>query len=216
MAVDSLKVLLVTNKFARMLSDFSSIDPTIEFSQIVRAVAIRVIAGALRRTRAADAQRIRESHEAAEFTTMDGKLYKLSNYFRNDALWGRIVEKRRASLQRKLDKRGLAKKSWLHVAEKLGGSIDAPAYVRKANASGNDFPENASFSESGQGMRYALTIINSSPIVQAAGGQAALVYAMQGETRYFYTLLARGAFRNAASRAAKYPGVFVRPLPSVA
>jgi hypothetical protein len=209
--MDDIKAQLITRDFNRMLEEFASISPEIEFKQIVRAVAIRVIAGALRRTRAADANRIRESREAAEFTTMDGKLYKLSNYFHNDALWNRITNKRRASLQKKLAARGLAKQSWYIMAQKLGTAIDVPSYVDAANYDGKTYPGDVNYVDTTSGGAYALKIINASPIVQQAGGQAALIFAMQAETRYFQTLLAKGAFRNAATRAAKYPGVYVKP-----
>ncbi len=209
---DNVKVQLITSRFGKMLEDFAAIDPKVEFRDIVIGVAIRVIAGALRRTKAADPRRIRDGHAGATFTTMDGKIYKLSNYFHNESIWNRIEQKRRAALDTKLAARGLSKQSWLHQARQLGATLEVPAYVANANFKGQQHPENAAHMETGAGGQFALKIINSSPIVQAANGRFALIAAMSAETRYFYTLLARGGFATAATRAAKYPGVYVRPL----
>lgn len=215
MALDSLKVELITSRFNQMLEEFAEISPEIEFRDIVRAIAIRVIANALRRTKAADTQKIRARHEAREFTSMDGKKYKLSNHF-PDPVWEKLSARRAASLEVKLRSRGLAKQSWLYLAQDLGGTIDVPAYVPAANFKGQTHPENVSFIERGTGANYALKIINNSPVVQAAGGEQALVFAMAGETRYFFTLLSKGAFATAKSRAAKYPGIYARQLTAAA
>lgn len=212
MAVDAVKVELVTRDFNRMLEEFAAIDPAVEFRDIVRGLAVRVVAGALRRTRAADPKKIQAAHEKATFTTLDGKLYKLSNYFHNDELWRRIQNHRVFSLQRKLNARGLAKQSWLHLGRKIGaGPISAPAWVSRANFKGEQYPGDVSFLESGAGLKFQLKITNASPLMKGAGGEWALVQAMAGETKYFWTLLAKHAFRNAATRASKYPGVYVKP-----
>lgn len=216
MAVDALRVELVTRDFNRMLGEFASIEPKLEFADIVRAIAIRVMAGALRRTRAADPEKIKRRHESAEWTTLDGKKIKLSWYLHNDSKYAAVENHRAAVLKSKLGARGLSKQSWLHAAQKLGGDAAAPAYVSSANSAGRTHPENASFSETGGGAAYALKVTNASPIVQQAGGEYALVGAMSAETRYFFTLLSKGAFRNAATRAAKYPGIYVRPLSTAA
>lgn len=210
----NLKVQVVTARFSAMLQEFARIAPELEFRDIVRAAAIRVIAGALRRTRAADAANIRRRWANAKYTTMDGKLYNLSFYYHNDALWNRIVQKRQRSLQTKLNSRGLAKRSWLFEAEKLGAAelVDAPDYVTRANYKGVEYPLDAEYVERGSAMGYTLKIINSSPIVQAAGGEAALLGSMQAEARYFEVLLAKGFLSTAEQRAAKYPGVYVLSL----
>lgn len=212
MAVDSLKAQLVTRDFNRMLEEFASLDPKIEFAAIVRAVAIRVMAGALRRTKAADPEKIKARHAAAEWTTIDGRKIKLSWYLHDDEKYRRSVNHRVAVLNTKLGARGLSKQSWLYEAQKIGGTIDAPAYVTAANFQGRTHPENASVTELGGAAAFVLKVLNRSPIVQQAGGEYALIAAMAAETRYFFTLLSKGGFATAAKRAAKYPGVYVRPL----
>ena len=48
-------------------------------------------------------------------------------------------------------------------------------------------------------------------IAPAAGGGLALLRAMRGEIKYYERNIANGAFATVASRAKKYPGIFVRP-----
>lgn len=208
--MDEVKVTLITRNFGNMLEELASIDPRVEFRDVVREVAIRVIAGALRRTRIADPKKITAAHEKQEWTTLDGKKYKLS-WHEPDALYNRITRRRAERLAVTLGAVGLARRSWLDQAQELGGNIPVTGAVRRANYRGHNYPENVSSLESTTGGAYSLKIINSSPIVQAAGGERALLSAMAGETRYFYTLLAKGAFRTLASRAARYPGIFVQP-----
>lgn len=209
--MNALTVRIDASRFNAMLADFAAIEPGLEFRDIVHGTALRVCAGALRRTNAADPQRIRRDFENREWTTLDGKRYKLSWYLHNDALWHRIEQHRADTLATKLASRGLAKKSWIFFGPELGGIIDAPNFVHSANYKGEVYPEDAAIAEAGFGAGYQLTIFNSSPIVQKAGGARALQGAINGEARYFYVLLEKRAFRTFEGRAARYPGVYVRP-----
>lgn len=209
---DSLKVELITRDFGRMLEELAAIDPRIEFSELVTAIAARVVFNALYRTSAAKASAIKRTWQDREYTTFGGKRYKLSNHY-PDRLWGQLEQFRDDRLAVKLAARGLAKKSWLHLARDLGSAIPArvPGYVQTANYKGRDHPENAAHSTAGSGTAYSLKIINSSTIVQLAGGQSALLAAMQGEIGYFRQNMAHQFYLSAASRAKKYPGVFLSP-----
>lgn len=209
-----LKVEIITRDFGRMLEQLAAIDPTIEFREVLYAVAARVCFNAMNRTKAAQTASIRRTWEEKEYTTFRGKRYKLSNRY-PDALWEAIWQFRRDRLAIKLAARGLSKKSWYHLAGQLGGtSARVPAYVLEANYRGNDHPENASSTYGGVGDEATLSILNSSPIVQAAGGRGALLSAMQGEIGYFRQNLAHHAFRSIESRAKAYPGIFTSPVPA--
>lgn len=211
---DGLKVELITRDFNRMLEELASIDPRVEFSTVVKESAVRVIAGAMRRTRAAAAAGIRANFATKEWTTFNGKKYHIAEWRLPDPLWREISARRRERLQTKLNSRGLSKQSWLQVASALGRTITAPAYVVNANYRGQQYPVDGDKSEEGSGTNYALTILNSSPIVQAAGGRAAILAAMVGETRYFQRNMANRAFATIESRAKKYPGIFTSGVPS--
>lgn len=217
--MDSLRMEVVARGVNRMIEDLASIDASVEFSSVVDTIALRVTTGALRGTRAAKVASIRRSHEGATFTTMDGKLYKLSNYFHNDALWSRIQNKRAASLQTKLAARGLAKQSWAHLGAKISATARSgprapapvPAYVASANYKGRQYPEDASTFSSGDGRGYSRTIVNASPLMPGARGETALYRSMQGEELYYQRLCANRFYQSAATRAAKYPGIFTKP-----
>ncbi len=213
---DGLKAELIFRDFNRMLDDLANIDPRVEFSDVVFAIAARVVFNALYRTRAAKVAAIRRTFEDREYTTFNGKRYKMSHHY-PDVLWGQINNFLQERLAVKLAARGMSKKSWYHLAKGLNKPGRAvPSFVVAANFKGNDHPENAAHFETASGSDYALTIVNSSPIVQLAGGEAALLAAMQGEIGYFRQNMAHHFYRNAASRAAKYPGIFTSPIPAAA
>ena len=208
---NSLKVQLITRNFGRMLDELAAIDPRLEFRDVVVAEAVAVVNSAMSGTKAATVASIRRGWESKKFTTFNGKVYYLPNRY-PDELWRRLWNSRIASLQTKLAARGLSKSSWHFLAQLLGGPSKAPGYVVASNYRGHQFPQNADRDERGSpGRDYTLQILNSSPIVQAAGGRDALIRAMLGRIRYFEINMERRAFRSVESRARKYPGIFVRP-----
>ncbi len=209
---DTLRIELLARDFNRMLEDLAAIDTRVEFGAVVRGVATRVMKAALRGTKVADAGKILSRFSNKRFTTFSGKVYYLENRY-PDALWGGIEKMRRESLVAKITAIGLAKQSWQHVAKSFGSDIsaDTPAYIAAANYNGRRYPEDGSSTETGSGAGYVLRIINSSPIAPAAGGGLALLRAMRGEIKYYERNIANGAFATVASRAKKYPGIFVRP-----
>lgn len=205
-----LKVEIVTTEFNRMLRDLAAIDPRASFEKVIHAEAAAVLRTALSRTKAAKVASIRRDVEGKEFTTFNGKRYRLANRYPN-AVWSRLAAFRKQSLQTKLASRGLSKASWFYASKLLSETQIVPAYVRNANYKGRHYPENASKRETGTGTAYTLTITNSSPIVQLAGGQRALLSAMRGRVRYFERNLQAQAFRTLATRARAYPGIFATP-----
>lgn len=219
-ALDGLRMELIARDMNRMIEDLYAIDATVEFSSVVDSVAMRVASGALRRTRAAKLASITRSHASQTFTTLDGKLYKLSNFFKNDALWTRIQNHRAARLQQKLAARGLAKQSWWHAARKIRTSsssaflpaAEAPAYVMAANHLGEQYPQDVRTFTSGSATGFQRTVVNESPLGPGAGMEPALFFAMQGETRYYARLCAQRFYLTAAGRTARYPGIFTRPV----
>lgn len=168
----------------------------------------RIIERALARTTAAKVGDIRSSHRAREFTTLNGKTYKLSNRFPN-SLWQAIASKRRESLQRKLAARGLAKQAFLALAEKIGFDISAPGFVRSARTPNHTNAENVDAKRTSAEGKYTLAIAQSSPLNRWAGSRAAFYGAVVGRRKFFEQNLKRGVFSELTKIAAKYPGIKV-------
>ena len=55
---DSLKAELIHRDFSRMIEELAAIDSRVEFRDVIRGVAARVMAGAARGTKAADSGKI--------------------------------------------------------------------------------------------------------------------------------------------------------------
>lgn len=218
---DSLKLEIVARDLNRMIEELAAIDASVEFSAPVDTIALRVVSGAMSRTRVAKADQIRRTHERAKYTRWNGKLYNLSFNYHNDELWREILNHRAARLQQKLASRGLARQSWYHLGRAVIASTKhaglpmfrAPAYVIAANYLGEQYPQDVSTFVVGNGRAYTRTIVNLSPLGPGARMEPALMRAMQGEARYFERLCANRFYLSAAARVAKYPGVFIRPQP---
>lgn len=206
-----LKFDIVERNFNRYLTELAALVPEKEYSTVIRAEAVSIAQAALRRTRAASVKSIRQAAAAKEYTTFGGKRYKLSNRYPNP-LWAQIKAYRKTLLENKLGARGLAKKSWVQLGAHLGQTLLAPEYVYRANPPGRSLPDNGAVRETAIGPAYGLTLINTSPIVRFAGGERALRLAMLGRIGYFRRNLENRAFATAASRAQKYPGIFVKPI----
>ncbi len=104
----------------------------------------------------------------------------------------------------------MAKSNWLGFAAKIGRTINAPAYVQAANYRGKSYQDDSTARENGSDRAYSVTMIQSSPLIQGGNMERALASAMNGETRYFQINMENRAFRTFASRASKYPGIFLR------
>lgn len=211
-----LTVEIVTRDFNRMLRDLTSIDTAIEFRSVVKHEAGKVVESSLRYTKAAQVQKIREASANREWVTYNGKKYNVQDWRMPDPLWAQINRFRRARLETKLAARGLGKQSWLHMVREISEQIKFPAFVDRANYRGKQYPVDADSREEGTSSNYALTIINSSPVMQYAGGQSVLIRAINGRTRYFRRNMEHHAFRTLATRARAYPGIWTSPVPTKA
>ncbi len=106
-----------------------------------------------------------------------------------DELHDRMALKLRAYLYAKLEN---------EMPPKFAGcdALTLRKHVVGANFKGRQYPQDGASTETGSATDFALTIINYSPIVQAAGGERAQVRAMQGEPRCFFVNLEKGLFRR--------------------
>lgn len=211
----SLKVELVTRDFDRMLEELASIDASVEFADVVRSEAISVCGGAMSRTKAATVGEINKREEGRKVITFGGKAHFLENRWPS-SVWAEIVRLRKEHLQTKLGARGMAKQTWFNLATKLGGTIAAPSYVQQANYKGQQYAENVSQVSAGNGTEFAITVKNTSPLGEGAKMENAMLSAMSGRTSYFNRNMEHRAFQSLATRAAKYPGIFISPVPPAA
>ncbi len=202
-----LRLRLEIGKFNSALREMSArLSHTIAEERIVEYEVGKIIEATLAGTRAATVSGIRASAETAEWTTYNGKRYKLSNRYPN-ALWRGIAAKRKESLMRKIAARGLAKQSWLALANLIGVEIRAPGFVRSATAPTHTNSENVNIRRDYGARRFGLGISNTSPLLRFSDGRRAFFSAVIGRRRFYETNLRRGVFGDLAKIAAKYPGL---------
>ncbi len=141
-----------------------------------------------------------------------GKLkYFLFNRY-PDALYSQIVNRRLASLKRRIGAIGLAKQSWLRIAQQLGQTIKFPAWVEKAiPTTGIVHPENTSVQKTETTAKIQIDITNANPIVNlpTVGGLRALQAAIGGRIGFFNKNISFRVFNDVEKIAKKYPGMSV-------
>lgn len=115
--------------------------------------------------------------------------------------------------------RGLAKASWVQIADSLGIPVKVPAFVRKA------VPQDGIPRVSGVGRKMQsanslfLEIENRYPLLCGAArkrtagndGFAILTRAIKTRVKAFEEDVKRGVFDDLKTRAQRYPGIFVKP-----
>lgn len=129
---------------------------------------------------------------------------------RTDAASVALIEQIRDPRRREaaLAARGLQKKVWAQIGEKMGVSVaGVPKYVQAATTRGGDFPEDAEGREKNQGSSYILEGVAHR--IYWPGVFSALAKAVNGRTNFFRTNLRKGVFDKAETIARKYPGLHV-------
>jgi hypothetical protein len=113
-------------------------------------------------------------------------------------------------MQELLKRRGLAKQSWLGMGNKLGLSVEAPAYVKKAQVKGKLYDQKVKVTEKKVGGLFTLVLENSMQAAIASMGRYAIIKAINRRSAYFRRNLKVGVFNKVATIARKYPGLRVR------
>lgn len=113
-------------------------------------------------------------------------------------------------MQELLKRRGLAKQSWLAMGNKLGLSVEAPAYVKKAQVKGKLYDQKVKVTEKKVGGLFTLVLENSMQAAIASMGRYAIIKAINRRSAYFRRNLKVGVFNKVATIARKYPGLRVR------
>lgn len=186
----------------------------------------KILEATIKNTRTATVSSIRNTSQNANFSMQPEGLYtpksgragvKLTQrgfipyYLRNrypDVLWGLILDRRKASLIQKLQARGLSRKSWLDIANKLRLTISFPGYVATAKArTGRDYPEDTRVRLQLQNGKLQIAFQNAQPTVNRIGGSRALQAAVNGRYKFFVQNVARGEFESVAKIAKRYPSM---------
>lgn len=203
MAKKSQSINVVTSDFSRAMREMSRITG-FSFADIIRAETKSILEAAAKKTAAAQVKLIKANIDSRPARTTGGKTY-LMKWRMPDAVWAAIQKQKKDSLKRRKDARGLAKKSWVQAAEKLGLTLKVPSYVSKATAKGGDYPQNAQAEEKQNGSEFFIQITNERTYSRSVID--AIRAAMRGRTRFFQNNLKRGVFQKTSELAAKYPGL---------
>lgn len=194
---------VVASDFSRAMRDLSRVTG-VSFAEIIRSETKSILEAAVKKTAAAQVKLIEANANAKPVRTLNGKRYFMKNRY-PDTIWKALQLQIKNSIKRRKDARGLSKKLWVQIAEKLGIEISVPNYVAKATSKGGDYPENAQGFEKQEGNAFYIQITNSrtySPSVRDA-----LRAAMRGRTNFFKKNLRLGVFQKTSEIAARYPGL---------
>lgn len=133
-----------------------------------------------------------------------------------------IAIQSRRKMQRGRRAAGLARQSWLQIADELridlgtvqgGGTLSAAgiAKARAAIATTGRANRNGTGSTLGDRERTVVTLINRLPYGMAIGFDRLLLTVMAGRAKFFHASYAKGAFHTMTLAARAYPWLRVRP-----
>lgn len=211
-----------TGQFNAMCEQLSKLAATPHL-KVVRSEVGSVLEKASEYTRKASAGKIRSRYQDFVPMGMDsyspksvrrygGNLrgnnlvYYMQNKYPNE-LWNALKARRRLLVERTLAARGLAKKSWLEIAEALGIQIDVPDYVRSAMPKTGKQYTNAKVKQTISKDKIQIDISTAQPTVNAIGGAGALARAMKGRIQYFNRNAEHAVFADVKRIAKAYPGL---------
>ena len=172
-----------TSNFSKAMRDLSRLSG-VSFKQVIVSETNSILKKTISNQMAADASKIRARQAK-------GKISK-------------------SEMQELLQRRGLAKQSWLAIGQKIGLMVDAPAYVRNAKVKGSLYDQQVKVSEKKVGGLFTLILENRMQTTIKSLGRSAILKAINGRTAYFKKNLRAGVFSKVATIAKKYPGLHVR------
>jgi hypothetical protein len=132
-----------------------------------------------------------------------------SDWTRYKAAWARDVVETKRNIQRRLGARGLTAKSWLEIIEKIGaGEAQGIAeFIRRARPINPAKRRPTGFaSTKGEGnANVQVTVINTSGLAIAAGGERKLASAITIRRKFFMDSFNKGFLSDARFVARNYP-----------
>lgn len=169
--------------FNRAMSELSRLSG-VSFKEVIVSETGAVLKATIKNQMAADAGKIRARKAKGKIT--------------------------KEQMQELLRRRGLAKQSWLAMGQKLGLSLDSPAYVKNAKVNDKLYDQEVKVSENKVGGRFTLILENSMIATIASMGRFAIIKAINRRAAYFRRNLKMGVFDKVSTTARKYPGLRVR------
>jgi hypothetical protein len=176
----------------------------VTYEAVVKSETQKILEAASKNTVAAQVKLIEANERAQPVRVLNGKIYYMKNRY-PDALWAQLQARVRRSIQLSKDARGLAKKSWKQVAERLGLDVAVPGYVSSATTRWGDYPDNARATEERRNSDFAIFIKNGR--TYSASVFDAIRKAMNGREKFFKENMKAGVFKSIETIAAKYPGL---------
>lgn len=187
----------------------------VTYEEVVKSETQKILEAASRYTVAAQVRSIEAFVRGTVARTVAGKTYLMAGsahaprgWRLRDETWTAVQSQISASINRRKEARGLSKKSWKQIAERLGFDISVPSYVAAATTRGGDYPENAQAREDRNGSDFSITLSNSR--TYSASVFDAIRRAMNGRERFFKENIRQGVFRNIETIASRYPGLNLR------
>jgi hypothetical protein len=131
------------------------------------------------------------------YTTKDGKR--------------QVTVGKAADLAAALGSRGLAKHSWLQIAEAIGlaSEVDAPAWVKSAKPQDGKSYQNGTAKFALEAAAAYIEMRNDYPAAIRMNCKTLINYAIISRAKSFEREVELGVFRDIKTRAARYPGLFV-------
>ena len=184
----------------------------VTYEEVVKSETQKILEAASKNTAAAQVKSIEAFVKGKVARTVGGKTYLMNGsahaprgWRLRDEAWAAVQTQIASSIKRRKEARGLSKKSWLQIAERLGFDISVPGYVSAATTRGGDYPENAQAREDRQGSDFSITLSNSRTYSSSVFD--AIRKAMNGREKFFKENLKQGVFKSIGTIAAKYPGL---------
>lgn len=213
MSKKTASIQIVASDFTRAMRDMAKMTG-VSFQDIIRSETKSILEAAAKKTTAASVKLIETRAKEKVARTVNEKTYLLpgsahapKGWRVSDTVWKALQQQIKSGIKRRKEARGLSKKSWMQVAEKLGMQISVPGYVSKATTTGGDYPNNTSATEIIQGRNFFIQLMNERTYSYSV--LDAIRAAIRGRTNFFKKNMRLGVFQKTSEIAAKYPGLKV-------
>jgi hypothetical protein len=150
------------------------------------------------------------TNKGFSFHDMTNRRWSDERWARFKSMESQLSQKR--DPKKALAARGVAKQSWLQIADSLGVEIKAPAFVRKAVPTTGKVYQNGVARKFLDAAASYIELSNDNPlVVNKLDGWAILQRALRTRMRAFQIEMQKGVFNDLATRARRYPGIFAEP-----